>query len=142
MKTDQAETLINMLSEGERLDCLLDNYIVSCSEQSSLLSDESHDKTKDSKKGGTRKIFPNLAGFCRYLGISTDELEPLARKQPTLYGRMLTVLEDEALNSNLSPTLLSSYLKKRLGYDASTQKPSADGQLEIRFEHDIIEDGE
>ena len=58
-----------------------------------------------------------------------------------MYGKILTVLEDEALNSGLSPALVSSYLKKRLGYDGIKAQESS-SQLEIKFEHDIFEDGE
>ena len=54
-----------------------------------------------------------------------------------------TVLEDEALNAELSPTVLTAYLKKRLGYgEKSEATTSAEcGQLRLVFEHDILEDG-
>ena len=86
-------------------------------------------------------VFPNLAGFCRFIGISTSELEAFGKDNPNDYGIILTVLEDEALNSGLSPALVSAYLKKRLGYDA-TKALETSSQLEIKFEHDIFEDGE
>ena len=54
----------------------------------------------------------------------------------------LAVLEDEALNSDLSPTLLSAYLKRRLGYDTPARALAQKDQICISFEHDIIEDGE
>ena len=82
-----------------------------------------------------------MAGFCRYLGISTDELERLSRDFPVQYGRLISVFEDEALNSGLSPTLLSAYLKKRIGYEVA-KKSACDEQIRISFEHDILEDGE
>ena len=86
-------------------------------------------------------IFPNLAGFCRFLKISTSELEEVGKKFPEHYGRLLTVLEDEALNSKLSPTIISAYMKKRLGYDKDLPAQN-NPQMEIKFEHDIFEDGE
>ena len=102
-------------------------------------------KTKTKAKTGKKSsdcCFPNVAGFCRFLGVSTGELERLAYEYPEGYGRILAVLEDEALNSDLSPTLLSAYLKKRLGYDTPSKSNSAKDQICISFEHDIIEDGE
>ena len=51
------------------------------------------------------------------------------------------MLEDEALNSSLSPTLISAYLKKRLGYASDSSAESSENQLQIKFEHDIFEDG-
>ena len=74
--------------------------------------------------------------------VGTDELELLLKEYPEQYGRILAVLEDEALNSSLSATLVSAYLKKRLHYDTGTAKASYEGQLQISFEHDIMEDGE
>lgn len=148
MKTDQSEAVISELYNDDRLSFLLDRYIEDCSEQSSeehteAVTPSASKSPRSQKKQSTgRAIFPNVAGFCRYLGIATDELEPLARSNPTLYGRLLTVFEDEALNSSLSPTLLSAYLKKRLGYDSTVPKQSCEGQFEIRFEHDILKDGE
>ena len=93
------------------------------------------------KKARKEAVFPNLAGFCRFIGISTSELEEFGKSSPNEYEKILTVLEDEALNSGLSPALVSSYLKKRLGYDGAKIQGSA-SQLEIKFEHDIFEDGE
>ena len=48
----------------------------------------------------------------------------------------------EALNADVSPTLLSAYLKKRLGYEKNAGSEICDGQLRVIFEHDITEDGE
>lgn len=87
-------------------------------------------------------FFPNVAGFCRFLGVSTGELERLGGEYPEEYGRILAVLEDEALNSDLSPTLITAYLKRRLGYDSPTRAAAQKDQICISFEHDIIEDGE
>lgn len=88
--------------------------------------------------------FPNLAGFCRYMGCGLGELTEMRECYPELYGRVCAVLEDEALNFSLSPTVLTAYLKQRLGYG---EKPdSADsatecGEMRLVFEHDILEDG-
>jgi hypothetical protein len=74
--------------------------------------------------------------------VSTGELERLGGEYPEQYGRILAVLEDEALNSDLSPTLLSAYLKRRLGYDTPARALAQKDHICISFEHDIIEDGE
>ena len=103
---------------------------------------ENDEKKKTKKPKGHKYSFPNLAGFCRYLKISTEEFEKLSADHPIIYERILTVLEDEALNSELSPTLVSAYLKKRIGYESVPTQKSAVQGLQISFEHDIFEDGE
>lgn len=88
--------------------------------------------------------FPNLAGFCRWLGCSFSELAQLKDAQPSLYDRICTVLEDEALNSALSASVLTAYLKQRLwSGEKEGDKKTVDGgeQLRLVFEHDILEDG-
>ncbi len=114
------------LCREDKIFNLLEEYILFC---------HSSDTNKE--------LFPNLAGFCRFLKIGTGQLKALCHRYPHIWDRIITVLEDEALNSKLSATLLSSYLKKQLGYEGS-HKPdtTAASQLEIRFEHDIFEDGE
>ena len=137
------------LFEDGRIYAYLEDYIKICAsttEERAVADDNRPDgkpktKAKQSKKSSDC-CFPNVAGFCRFLGVSTGELERLACEYPEEYGRILAVLEDEALNSDLSPTLLSAYLKKRLGYDTPSKSNSAKDQICISFEHDIIEDGE
>ena len=120
--------------DGGEITRLLNQYLLLC---------RAAPEAEDGKKKKARDaIFPNLAGFCRHIGISTAELDSFGADFPTEYGRILTVLEDEALNSGLSPALVSAYLKKRLGYDAARQIADSSPQLEIKFEHDIFEDGE
>ena len=133
------------LCEKQCLEDLLQGYVDYCSALSDgeyTEFDEAPSLKAKRKKAAKKASFPNLAGFCRYLGIATEELEEIACKYPTEYRRILTVLEDEALNSGLSATLLSAYLKKRLGYEAPQRNSGASSQLQICFEHDIFEDGE
>ena len=120
------------ICQEERIDELLERYIVFCSGV----------QNGDGKKQTTKNAFPNLAGFCRYLGVGINDLSELSNTYPKEYERIMTVLEDEALNSGLSATLLSAYLKKRLGYDTPSGSAKGSSQLEICFEHDIMEDGE
>ncbi len=90
-------------------------------------------------KGASAQRFPNFAGFCRHTGAGVSELRALRREYPREYDRLLAIFEDEALNSALSPTLLSAYMKKRLMY---AEEESTDRQVVWCFEHDIIADGE
>ena len=89
--------------------------------------------------------FPNLAGFCRYLGCGMSAAEELRVAYPAQYDFVCAALEDEALNFSLSPTVLTAYLKQRLGYGEKSEASSAGsaecGQLQLIFEHDIEEDG-
>ncbi len=95
----------------------------------------------DTKKNPGR--LANLAGFCRYLGRASADLEALSRSHPSLYGRISTILEDELLNFTSSPTILGAYMKKHLGYGGETdERREADcGQVRLVFDHDIEEDG-
>ena len=146
---NSAQGSLEELCENGRLEELLKDYLERCalqpSDEESVFGKESQaDKSPKARtKEQARASFPNLAGFCRYLGVGTGELENLATKYPSKHGKILAVLEDEALNSGLSATLISAYLKKRLGYD-STSKSASEGekQLQIKFEHDILKDGE
>ena len=124
-------SLFAICQEG-RIDEVLEGYIGFCSEL----------ENADGKKKAAKNAFPNLAGFCRYAGIGICDLEELSCEQPKAYARIMTVLEDEALNSGLSATLICAYLKKRLAYDTPSKSEHGSSQLEICFEHDIMEDGE
>ena len=89
--------------------------------------------------------FPNLAGFCRFLGCGVSSLDELRAAYPEQYELVCATLEDEALNFSPSPTVLTAYLKQRLGYGEKPESvPSGSaecGQLQLIFEHDITEDG-
>lgn len=126
---NSAENILDTEDGGKILN-LLNEYIIACKANG----------TDEKSKSSGKEAFPNLAGFCRFLNISTLELDELSKKFPKHYGRMVTILEDEALNSKLSPTIVSAYMKKRLDYDRVTASQSQ-AQMEIKFEHDIFEDG-
>ena len=54
------------------------------------------------------------------------------------------VFEDEALNSELSPTVITAYLKQRLEYGERAEPKRAACELpevKLVFDHDIFEDG-
>ncbi len=85
---------------------------------------------------------PNLAGFCRFLGCGSSEIEHWKKEYATMYDRICTILEDEALNFSVpSQTLLNLYLKKRLGYGEETPAEGESEAIRLIFEHDIAEDG-
>lgn len=84
---------------------------------------------------------PNLAGLCRFLGISMASFERLSESHREQIARIRDALEDEALNSDMSPSLLSGYLKKRLGY-GDEDKTEGEDTVVVVFEHDALRDGE
>jgi len=117
----------------------LEKYIKSCRED----TEDGLENSPPSKKRSSLGRFPNIAGFCRYYQIGIEDIDLLSQKYPTQIDRLYAILEDEALNSGLPPAILSAYLKKRLGYDKDhTQSAASEGQMSIRFEHDIYDDGE
>ncbi len=90
------------------------------------------------------KRLPNLAGFCRHAELGGSAVERLRREFPESYAELCLILEDEALNADIPASVLTAYLKKRLGYDDRDAEPTPCevGQLKLIFEHDILEDGE
>ncbi len=89
--------------------------------------------------------FPNLAGLCRYLGTGLNDLRLLKEQYPQSYDRLLAIFEDEALNSEISTTLLSAYMKKRLAFspdDEAKAPKNEEKEICYCFEHDIYSDGE
>lgn len=90
--------------------------------------------------------FPNMAGFCRYLGVGVEAFRLCMKERQDEYDTLCAMFEDEALNSGLSATLVSAYLKKHLGYgeknaDGGASVCEAD-KVKLIFEHDIYADGE
>ncbi len=94
------------------------------------------------KEGGR---FPNLAGFCRFLKMGTEDLLSLSEDFPDILTYLYAVFEDEALNASVSPSLTTAYLKRRLGYEKAL--PEREGTAvalsppTVCFEHDIFRDG-
>ena len=120
----------------KNLNRILEKYIKSCRAYGS--EQDTEQNLRAGKKGHGR--FPNIAGFCGFYCISIDDLENLAKEFPDEISHLYVILEDEALNSGLPPAVLSAYLKKRLGYD--DRRTTDTGELNVRFEHDIFNDGE
>ena len=114
----------------KKLPVLIEEYVESCRPPADA----------DPRKSIGR--LPNLAGFCRYLGCALSDLQSLREVNARLFERLSAVFEDELLNHSPSPTIMSAYLKKRLGYaeedDADAKAPA---QMRLIFEHDIEADG-
>jgi hypothetical protein len=123
-------------------------------ENPSIFDDKEHllQKTKayvdacrasaEGSKGKGR--FPNLAGLCLALGLGIETFEREMEARPNIRDVVCALLEDEAINFDPSTTIISTYLKKRLGYgEKKTDKRTSceAGDLHLVFEHDIYEDG-
>lgn len=115
---------------------LLEKYIRCCRRP------EESEAGSSQKRGSPSDRFPNLAGFCRFLGVTPEDLEDLAKEFPREIHGIYAALEDEALNSSLPAAILSVYLKKRLGYEyeRSSEEAPPDA-LQILFAHDVLQDG-
>jgi hypothetical protein len=121
---------LTTICQQNRLSELAEKYILACRED------------VDSKK---HSRFPNIAGFCRFFGFSADSLEKIKSEYPNSYSALCLIFEDEALNSDVSASVLSAYLKKRLGYGDEKEKTDSSlelDKLKLVFEHDIVTDGE
>ena len=136
MNQNTSPCLLDDATRRGLLGALLEEYIASC--HTPLQKEMPPEKRGKAVTRGDR--FPNLAGFCRYLGCSTEEWFTMETSHPTEFGRLRATLEDEALNAAMSPTVIAAYLKKRLGYDK--EPTDAEGALTVQFEHDIFSDGE
>ena len=134
---EENENSLEYACKNGTLDKLIEEYVSSCLETCDL---EEASAKKCSKR--LKRRFPNVAGFCRYFHIGDAEYERLCAKYKAEFERVRLVFEDEALNSEISPTIISAYLKKRLGYEKSSGGEIYDGQLKVVFDHDIIGDGE
>lgn len=116
---------LSALAERGLLPELVENYVLECIRRT----------RKEERK---KSILPNVAGFCRFCGAGREDLENLRNRFPREYGALISVFEDEALNSELSSTTLAYYMKNMLGSDDSEEM----GIPVIRFEHDILSDGQ
>ena len=102
-----------------------------------------HSESAEGKRKNAGRI-PNVAGFCRFTGSTLSDFERLRSTRPEIHGALCAALEDEALNSEMSASVLSVYLKLRLGYtgEAKVGTGIADtGKLRLIFDHDAYEDG-
>ena len=127
--------LLKKICRLEILDQILSEYLYDCAK-----AGENSREIPEKKKATAHGRFPNFAGFCRYLGVGSETAKRILEDYPAESGRLLATLEDEALNSTVSPTLLSAYMKKRVGYEKESDT-GGDTQI-VCFDHDIWGDGE
>ena len=133
------DKLEKAVREG-RIGEMLEEYILRCAEETRTPGADAPEKKKAKKPAGK---FPNVAGFCRYFGINRREFDRLRVRCPDEFEHILAVFEDEALNSVISPAIISVYLKKRLSYDiAVREKDTEAAGINVIFEHDVMKDGE
>ena len=83
---------------------------------------------------GKKQSFPNIAGFCRFCGCSVGELQRLKKSSPEDHEALMVYLEDAALNSGATATLVNMYLRQYGFWSA----PIPD---EITCDHDMEADG-
>ena len=137
--------LLQTACEKGNLDKLAEEYIVFChTSEEKEQEDKNESASKKKKASEPPQRFPNVAGFCRYLGIGHQKYERLSKKYPEEFEKLSAILEDEALNSTISASVLTAYLKKRLGYADSERSEESEieaGQIRLVFEHDILSDG-
>lgn len=88
---------------------------------------------------------PNMCGFFRWLGLSSLALDKLKREYPEKFRTLLMLFEDEALNSELPASIISTYMKQSFLKDAEekTNEVSEEcGPITLVFDHDINIDGQ
>lgn len=111
------ESNTGVIRSGQALINLFDQYAASCAAEDA---------------------FPNLAGFCRFCRIGEENLAKLRRRYPTAYDFIMTALEDEALNADKSASLVTAYLKRRLGYGETADEQ----EQPILVSRELMQDGE
>jgi hypothetical protein len=137
------------LYSGVELLLLAEQYILDCRRNCPGKTDgcesgrvAGEEETRGNKRGKrSKERFPNIAGFCRYLGVGHKRYQELAEQYPDETSQISAAFEDEALNSEKPAALIGAYLKTRLGYDDRKADRQGAG-LSVVFEHDILADGE
>ena len=145
MTNKESAELIEAACNTGSLGELAEEYIIFCN-TTETKEDEPYTQTAAKKKNTDKSVkFPNVAGFCRYFGIGQQKYESLSKKYPEEFEKLSAIFEDEALNSEISASVLTAYMKKRLGYSDTekSEKSEVDaGQIRLIFDHDILLDGE
>ncbi len=89
------------------------------------------------ERSDTRKpVFANVAGFCRYAGLSLREWHGLKRRFPAECELACAFFEDAALNSGATATLVGMYLRQ-YGFWGEPEG----GEEPLTCEHDAFADG-
>ena len=145
MNNKESLDLLQTACEKGALDKLAGEYIIFCHTFKEEQENERESTPKKRKAGEPPSRFPNVAGFCRYFGIGHQKYDRLSKKYPEEFEKLSAILEDEALNSEISASVLTAYLKKRLGYAEIEKDEKSEveaGQISLIFDHDILADGD
>ncbi len=105
------------ISGGKKLLSMIRSYIDDC-------------KAADSKK----PVFANVAGFCRFAGISVGEFLSYKKAFPSEFESAGAYFEDAALNSGATASLVGMYLRQYGFWNAAAED-------EIICDHDMLADG-
>ena len=126
-KNTDDESIIDQLCEGGKLIKKAEKYIAFCLEAQ-----------------GKRPRLPNICGFFRWLRLSIIALDKLKRAYPHIFRTLLMLFEDEALNSELPPSIISTYMKQSFVRDAEDKGEAYEdcGPITLVFDHDIKLDGQ
>ena len=117
-KNMKEASTVAKLPTAKRLLRMLEEYIDEC-------------RSCDVKK----PPFPNIAGFCRWAGISMSQLLDMKRSHPEVYETVCAYFEDAALNSGVTASLIGMYLKQ---YGLWATRADDD---EVICDHDMLADG-
>lgn len=128
MASKNDEDIIDGICEKGRLIRLAEKYILHCLES-------------ERKK----PRLPNVCGFFRWLKLGAVALDRLKHLYPEKYRTLLMIFEDEALNSELPPSIISTYMKQSFTKreeecDEEVSEKNA-GPITLIFDHDIDRDG-
>ena len=84
------------------------------------------------------KSFPNVCGFCRFIGKGTRELMDALSGDGDTADRILTVFEDEAFRSGASSAVMTQYLKllDELRELSRLCKAEQDTRISVFFPHE------
>ena len=127
-KETDDEGVIDQICQGGKLIKLAEKYIKFC-------------LTEESKK----PRLPNICGFFRWLKLSALALDRLRRLYSEKYRTLLMIFEDEALNSELPPSIISTYMKQSFAHkdgDEENETRESCGPITLVFDHDINKDGQ
>ncbi len=131
-QNEPSRTALEEAADNGKIISVFDDYLSTCRAEGA-----------EGKRKSAGRI-PNVAGFCRFTHSTLSDFERLRNTRPEVHGALCAALEDEALNSEMSASILSVYLKLRLGYSGDEKEDTGitdTGQLRLIFDHDAYEDG-
>ena len=125
-KTDD-ESIIDRLCQGDKIIKKAEKYISFCLDLQPK-----------------KPRLPNICGFFRWLRLGAIALDKLKRAYPEKFRTLLMLFEDEALNSELPPSIISTYMKQSFIKDDCGQSEAREecGPITLVFDHDIKLDGQ